>query len=152
MAVEVFMPKAGMDMKEGKIIRWLKNVGERVEEGEGLISIETDKVTMEVESPASGTLLCTYFEDGAVVPVVTVIGYIGREGEAVPEGPAQAGGEGKAADSAALGTSLIKAAAQARTAAGKSAYDYDIAVIGGGSRRLCRRNQGRAARREGRSF
>ena len=109
MAVEVFMPKAGMDMKEGKIMRWLKNVGERVEEGEGLLSIETDKVTMEVESPASGTLLCTYFKDGAVVPVVTVIGYIGKEGEAVPEGPTQAGGDAKAADNAAVSASPIKA-------------------------------------------
>ncbi|MCX7614593.1 MAG: 2-oxo acid dehydrogenase subunit E2 [Clostridiales bacterium] len=103
MAVEIFMPKAGMDMKEGKIVSWLKNVGDKVLDGEGILSIETDKVTMEVESPAEGTLLCKYFEDGATVPVVTVIGYVGNAGEAVPAGPTQAGGDVKAADNAVIG-------------------------------------------------
>ena len=102
MAAEVFMPKAGMDMKEGKIIRWLKNVGDKVEEGEGILEIETDKVTMEVEAPADGILLCKYFEDGTTVPVVTVIGYVGKEGEEVPEEATQAGGEVKTADSKAV--------------------------------------------------
>lgn len=91
MAVEVFMPKAGMDMQEGTIIQWLKNVGENIEEGEGLLEIETDKVTMEVEAPTTGVLLCRYFEDGAVVPVVTTIGYVGEPGEAVPDKPQSAG-------------------------------------------------------------
>ena len=102
MAVEVFMPKAGMDMKEGKIIHWLKSVGDKVEEGEGILEIETDKVTMEVEAPANGILLCKYFEDGAVVPVVTTIGYVGEAGEKVPNAPSQAGGEAKAADNFAV--------------------------------------------------
>lgn len=91
MAVEVFMPKAGMDMQEGTIIQWLKNVGETIEEGEALLEIETDKVAMEVESPATGVLLCRYFEDGAVVPVVTTIGYVGEPGEVVPDKPQSAG-------------------------------------------------------------
>ncbi|UYO63450.1 2-oxo acid dehydrogenase subunit E2 [Acetobacterium wieringae] len=91
MAVEVFMPKAGMDMQEGTIIQWLKNVGEAIEEGEALLEIETDKVAMEVESPAMGVLLCRYFEDGAVVPVVTTIGYVGEPGEVVPDKPLSAG-------------------------------------------------------------
>ncbi len=77
MAREVIMPKAGMDMKEGVIIRWLANVGDAVKEGEGLLEIETDKVTMEVESPVDGVLLARYFEDGATVPVVTVIAHVG---------------------------------------------------------------------------
>ncbi len=85
MAIEVFMPKAGMDMQEGKIVQWLKAVGDKVEEGEGLLEIETDKVNMEVEAPAAGVLLCQYFGDGDVVPVVTTIGYIGEAGEKVPD-------------------------------------------------------------------
>ena len=132
MAVEVFMPKAGMDMKEGKIISWLKNVGDKVLDGEGLLSIETDKVTMEVEASATGTLLCKYFENGAVVPVVTVIGYIGKEGEAVPAGPTQAGGEVKAADNVAVGKAPAAPVPQAGTIADQGTYDYDVAVIGGG--------------------
>ena len=57
MAKEVFMPKFGMDMQEGTIIRWLANVGDRVRQGAILLEIETDKVSMEIEAPASGILL-----------------------------------------------------------------------------------------------
>lgn len=85
MAIAVIMPKAGMDMQEGVIIKWLVDVGDKIEEGEPLLEIETDKVTMEVEAPATGTLLCRYFEDSAVVPVVTTIAYIGEDGEDVPK-------------------------------------------------------------------
>ena len=88
MAVEVYMPKNGMDMTEGTLVRWLKNVGERVEKDEPIMEIETDKVTMESESPASGVLLKKVYEDGAVVPVLTTLGYIGEAGEAVPDGAA----------------------------------------------------------------
>ena len=81
---EVFMPKAGMDMKEGRLIRWLKNVGDPVELDEPIMEIETDKITMEAEAPASGILLAKLVEDGAVVPVLQTIGYIGRAGQKVP--------------------------------------------------------------------
>lgn len=131
MAVEVFMPKAGMDMKEGTIIKWLVQVGEHVSEGDALLEIETDKVTMEVEAPKDGTLLCKYFEDGAVVPVVTVIGYVGKEGEEVPETPSLAGGEAKAAENKAMGAEAAPVAESA-PAAKRAEDEYDIAVIGGG--------------------
>lgn len=85
MAVEIIMPKAGMDMHEGTITEWLKELGDPVEEGEALLEIETDKVTMEVESPVAGVLLKRYFDDGDVVPVVTIIAYVGELGEEVPE-------------------------------------------------------------------
>lgn len=119
MAKEVFMPKAGMDMQEGYINKWLVEVGDSVKEGDALLEIETDKVTMEVEAPASGTLLCKYFEDGATVPVVTIIGYIGEKGEQVPAAPQMAGTD----------ASAKKESPAPETAA---AYDYDVAVIGGG--------------------
>ena len=57
MATEVYMPKNGMDMTEGTIIRWLKNEGDRVEKDQPIMEIETDKITMESESPADGVLL-----------------------------------------------------------------------------------------------
>lgn len=88
MITEVYMPKNGMDMTEGTLVRWLKNVGERVEKDEPIMEIETDKVTMESESPASGVLLKKVYEDGAVVPVLTTLGYIGEAGEAIPDGAA----------------------------------------------------------------
>lgn len=84
MATEIYMPKNGMDMTEGTLIRWLKKIGDPVEKGEAIMEIETDKVTMETEAPESGILLATLFDEGAVVPVLTTVGYIGEKGEAVP--------------------------------------------------------------------
>ena len=88
--IEVFMPKAGMDMKEGRLIRWLKNVGDHVELDEPIMEIETDKITMEAEAPATGILLAKLIDDETTVPVLQTIGYIGQPGEKVPDGPAAA--------------------------------------------------------------
>ncbi len=83
--VEIIMPKAGMDMQEGTLIRWLKEVGDKVELNEPIMEIETDKITMESESPGSGVLLAKTATDGDVIPVLEVIGYIGEEGEQIPD-------------------------------------------------------------------
>ena len=56
MAETIKMPKLGFDMAEGTLVRWLKQVGESINKGEVLAEIETDKATVEVESPASGVL------------------------------------------------------------------------------------------------
>ena len=85
---EIFMPKAGMDMKEGRLIRWLKEVGDPVEKDEPVMEIETDKITMEAEAPGSGILLAKTVEEDTWVPVLSVIGYIGEPGEKIPEAPA----------------------------------------------------------------
>lgn len=90
MAYAVIMPKAGMAMESGKVIKWLKNEGDRVEQGEPLLEIETDKVNMEVEAMNSGVLLKVLAHEGDEVPVVHTIGYIGEAGEAVPETEANA--------------------------------------------------------------
>lgn len=84
MATQLIMPKNGMDMQEGTLIRWLKQVGDAVEKDEPIMEIETDKVSMASEAPASGILLARFFDEGAVVPVLTVMGYIGQAGEAIP--------------------------------------------------------------------
>lgn len=83
--VEIFMPKAGMDMKEGRLIRWLKEVGDFVELDEPIMEIETDKITMEAEAPASGILLAKLVEEDTTVPVLQTVGYIGKAGEKIPE-------------------------------------------------------------------
>ena len=85
MATAVYMPKNGMDMQEGRIIHWLKNVGDHVEMDEPIMEIETDKITMEAESPATGTLLAQLYPDDTTVPVLTTIGWIGEPGEKIPE-------------------------------------------------------------------
>lgn len=84
--VEIFMPKAGMDMKEGVLIRWLKEVGDPVELDEPIMEIETDKITMEAEAPGTGILLEKVVEEGSVVPVLSVLGYIGQPGEKIEPG------------------------------------------------------------------
>lgn len=70
---DITMPKMGFDMSEGTIVRWLKQVGEAVKKGEAIAEIETDKVTIEIESFDSGTLTQIVAGEGAVVPVGGVI-------------------------------------------------------------------------------
>lgn len=84
MATAVIMPKAGMSMEQGTIIRWLKRVGDPVKKGDPILEIETDKVTMEIEAEVAGVLLAILEEPGAVVPVIQTIAWIGAPGEAVP--------------------------------------------------------------------
>ena len=93
MAYAVIMPKAGMAMESGKIVKWLKSEGERIQQGEPLLEIETDKVNMEVEAMYSGVLLKTLAHEGDEVPVVQTIGYIGEAGEAIPEAEPAAAAE-----------------------------------------------------------
>ncbi len=76
MATPVIMPKFGMAQEEGTIIRWLKQEGERVEKGETLLEVQTDKIDMEVEAPASGVLTDVRYGPNATVPVTTVIALI----------------------------------------------------------------------------
>ena len=71
-------------MEEGEIVQWFKQEGEEVKEGEVLLEIVTDKVNMEVEAEASGTLLKILHPAGSTVPVVQTIAWIGQPGEAVP--------------------------------------------------------------------
>jgi len=85
MANKVVMPKAGMAMETGKIVKWLKKEGDTVEIGEPLLEIETDKVSMEVEATVSGVLLKILAHEGEEVPVVQTIAYIGEPGEEIPE-------------------------------------------------------------------
>ena len=82
MALEVIMPKAGVDMTEGQIVQWNKKVGEFVKEGEILLEIMTDKVSMELEAERRWLLDRFILKgDGETVPVTEVIGYLGEEGK-----------------------------------------------------------------------
>ena len=82
---EVIMPKLGLTMETGRIEKWHKKEGDRVEKGEVLFEVMTDKVTIEVESYDSGTLLKILRAEGEDVPVTEVVAYIGEQGEKVPE-------------------------------------------------------------------
>jgi len=81
MATEIIMPKLSDTMEEGLLISWKKNLGEKITRGDIIAEVETDKATMELEAFASGVLLEIRAKAGQVVPVGTVIGIIGAEGE-----------------------------------------------------------------------
>jgi len=81
MAAKVIMPKQGLQMTEGKILRWMKKEGDRVKEGQPLFEMETDKLTIEIEAPATGTLLKIVREVGETVPITELIAVIGEPGE-----------------------------------------------------------------------
>ncbi len=85
MAVEIVMPRLSDTMEEGRIIKWLKQVGDRVEEGEPLLEVETDKADIEVEAFDSGILIELVAEEGDTVKVGEKIGLIGTEEEAPGE-------------------------------------------------------------------
>ena len=83
MATPVEMPQLGNTVEECLITRWIKKEGERVSAGDLVAEIETDKTTFESAAPAGGTMLATFFEEGAVVPVFTNICVIGSPGDDV---------------------------------------------------------------------
>lgn len=81
MAIVVNMPRLSDTMEEGVVAKWLKQVGDKVEEGDILAEIETDKATMEFESFNEGTLLHIGVQEGETSPVDTLLAIIGEEGE-----------------------------------------------------------------------
>lgn len=76
------MPKFEMSQETGTVARWLKNEGEAIAKGEALLEVETDKVTMEVESPVSGILTGIAAQPGAIVPIGQTIAFVLKPEEA----------------------------------------------------------------------
>ena len=70
------MPSLGHGMESGKIVRWLKKVGDAVERGQPIAEIETDKATLEMEAMAAGTLVEIAAEEGSEAAVGDVIAYV----------------------------------------------------------------------------
>jgi pyruvate dehydrogenase E2 component (dihydrolipoyllysine-residue acetyltransferase) len=83
-ATEVKLPRLGQGMESGTIVRWLKAEGDKVEKGEPLYELDTEKVTQEVEAEASGVLLKIAVPEGEV-EVGRTVAVIGEEGEEVPD-------------------------------------------------------------------
>src|SRR5437763_13153570 len=82
---ELQMPKLSDTMTEGTLVAWKKKKGDKVSAGEVIAEIETDKATMEWESPDDGTLTEIYVQEGEKVNVGDKIAFIGEEGEEVPQ-------------------------------------------------------------------
>lgn len=85
MATPVLMPKQGNTVEECILVSWKKKKGEAIASGEVLASIETDKASFDIEAPVAGTVLETFYPEGALVPVLQNIAVIGNPGEATAE-------------------------------------------------------------------
>jgi len=80
MKYEIKVPQAGFSITEGTIIQWHKSVGQRVQEGETIVSVETDKVVVEIPAQCNGVLIEIRHEVGETVPIGSVLGVIAEEG------------------------------------------------------------------------
>jgi pyruvate dehydrogenase E2 component (dihydrolipoamide acetyltransferase) len=81
LATEVIMPKMGQTMEEGTILKWLVQVGEKVNRGAPLVQIESDKAVFDIEARSSGVLRKIFYDKGVKVPVLSLIAVIGAPEE-----------------------------------------------------------------------
>jgi len=89
MAYEFKLPDLGEGLTEGEVARWLVKVGQDVVEDDPLVEIQTDKTTVEIPSPAAGTITQILVDEGSVVPVGTVLVVIGGDGDQRTEAAAK---------------------------------------------------------------
>lgn len=85
MAVELTMPQLGLTMTEGTVSKWLKKAGDKLKQGDEVVEVETDKINNIIEAPEDGVLIKIIAEEGAILPVKGILGYIGNENEVVAE-------------------------------------------------------------------
>src|SRR5881397_1276030 len=107
MAYTFKLPDLGEGLTEGEIARWLVSEGQEIAEDDPLVEIQTDKTTVEIPSPAAGTVTSILVEEGKVVPVGTVLVVIGGE----PDGKPSAGAPEKRSAKARV-TPLVRKIAQ----------------------------------------
>ncbi len=81
MEYEIKVPEAGFSITEATVVQWHKNVVERIQEGETIVSVETDKVVVEIPAQCTGVLIEIKHEVGETVPIGSVLGMIQGEGE-----------------------------------------------------------------------
>lgn len=85
MPIQVLMPQLGESVIEGTVSKWLKDIGDEIEEFEPLLEVNTDKVDSEIPSPAGGKILAILVKEGTTVEAGTLLAWIGEEGEDIPE-------------------------------------------------------------------
>jgi pyruvate dehydrogenase E2 component (dihydrolipoamide acetyltransferase) len=158
MAKQVFVPKLGQTMEEATITRWLVADGARVEQGQEILEVETDKALFTVEAAARGVLHIGPYKEGDVVPVLTVVAIVGKlEDKFAPAGqqPAEpaavanaptvtASGDGQAAEKEGkpeVPTRGVFASPRARKLAEAKGVDLaQVMPTGGGGQRVAERD------------
>ncbi len=131
MPKEVIMPALGMAQDEGVLLRWLKKEGEMVTAGEPLMEVATDKVDVQVEAPASGTLTAVTAQEGDEIPVGQVIAQIAAEGEELPPAPPAAEPEDAPDEETSVSSSLPSSPVAARIAAEHGVDLANVQAAGG---------------------
>ncbi len=106
MAKEVFIPKLGQTVEEVTLVRWLVADGAKVEQGDGVLEVETDKALFTVESSTRGYVHIGPYQEGIIVPVLTVVATIGK-----PEEKFVSGGQPAAESAATVPTEQVTSAA-----------------------------------------
>src|SRR4051794_8479893 len=109
---DVKLPDIGEGVAEGEIVRWLVQAGAAVKEEQPLVGVMTDKATVEIPSPRTGTIAALHVEEGAVVPVGTVIVSIALAGAATAADGGVAARAGAAAGAAGAATAIAPASAR----------------------------------------
>ena len=135
MAISIVVPQLGESVAEGTVARWLKAVGEKVRKEEPLVEIQTDKINVEIPSPAEGTLSSISVAEGTTVLVGTEIGQIAAMGEATAAPVAAAAAKAAAAvttQAPARAAAPVPAAASVPVAASAPAPAYAAAPGGNG--------------------
>jgi pyruvate dehydrogenase E2 component (dihydrolipoamide acetyltransferase) len=112
MAISVVMPALEMAQENGKLLAWRKKEGERVQKGEPLLEIETDKAVVEVESPGDGLLAGVTAQVGAVIPVGETIAWLVAPGEKPPTKVASAAPAARAASTSGRSSAAAAAVAE----------------------------------------
>lgn len=137
MATEVIMPQLGLTMEEGTISKWVKQEGDKVNVGDVLVEITTDKLSSEIESEVEGVLLKIVAQEGEDIPVKGLIAIIGNEGENVSAPTAPKATEVAVAEAAPKATEVPKAQPVTETGrikasplAKKTAADLGVELAG----------------------
>ncbi len=137
MAFDIVVPTLGESVTSATVARWMKRPGDTVAADEPLVELETDKVTVEVNAPAAGTLGAIHAENGAEVAVGTVLGSVDAAGASAgqpPAPPPSAHPQPEAAPVPVQAESAppLEQHAAPQTPAAAVAGSYDVIVIGGG--------------------
>jgi 2-oxoglutarate dehydrogenase complex dihydrolipoamide succinyltransferase (E2) component len=147
MPISIVVPQLGESVAEGTVSKWLKAVGDRVRKEEPLVEIQTDKINVEIPSPADGTLQSIVIAEGTTVLVGTEIGVLAGSGEAAGA-PAAQPAAAAAGASAPVATGAPPAPARAAVPAAPTPVSPSVAGNGGaGSGHLDDRNLSPAVRK-----
>jgi pyruvate/2-oxoglutarate dehydrogenase complex dihydrolipoamide acyltransferase (E2) component len=138
-AYEFKLPDLGEGLTEGEVARWLVAEGDQIAEDQPLVEIQTDKTTVEIPSPAAGTVTSILVAEGELAPVGTVLVVIGGDGGSVPSeaaAPAAAIVQGQSLDTAGAGMSgKVQATPLVRRVARELGVDLaTVTPTGGGGR------------------